>query len=513
MMAPGLDEARHFLAESLQQQGRYEEAISEYQVLLRQKPLEAFNIAQCAELMGDLMLARQYYELATRVSPDRLDMQARLLHLLSMLCEFAECEKVVARIKLLLSGPLPADDRPSPFSLSHCGLSDAEYRKVLINYAAQYPAREPMQKGEKSWARASSRIHIAYLSADFDGHAVGRLTRDLFKAHDRTRFKVSGYSLGSLPERQSNASSADFDSFHELHGLSDGQAAAAIASDDVDVLIDLGGYTLGARPAILALRPARFQLGWLGFISPHESVWLDAILLDNVIQPPQEMWAYSDKVIRLPTPLLPSPVFHTILPSHRSLFGLPEGVPLLASFNNTYKFSRILIAAWAQIIDRCEGAHLAIYAPHAARAGILETFEQAGGDVTRVVFMDNIDHSSHLQRMQCCDLMLDAFDYNAGATAIDAIAAELPILCLAGTTPLSRMTASINNYLEMHELVCASPSSYVEKAVSCITTPGEIERIRTVLRESSRRADLLCPERSARDIEQVCSGLLEQMLP
>lgn len=513
MLAPGLGEARHFLAECLQQQGRFKEAISEYQVLLHQKPQEAFNIAQCAELMGELVMARQHYELAARMSPARLDVQARLLHLLSTLCDFEECERVLARIKLLLRAPLASDDRPSPFSLSHSGLSGEEYRRVLVHYAASYPARRQMHIEKNSRTLTSSRTHVAYLSADFEGHAVGRLTRDLFKAHDRSRFKVSGYTLRSLPQPHAEALSSDFDSFRDLDGLSDEQAAAAIAADDVDVLVDLGGYTLGARPAIWAFRPARLQLGWLGFISPHESNWLDAVILDDIVQPSNEIWPYSDEVIRLPSPLLPSPAHQAIVPSPRSRFGLPDGVPLLASFNNTYKLSGALVAAWAQILDQCEGAYLAIYALQPAREGILKSFGAAGGDVQRVVFMENIDHASNLQRMQCCDLMLDAFDYNAGATAIDAIAAELPILCLAGTTPLSRMSASINHYLEMHELICASPGSYVEKAVSFITNPGEMERIRATMRGSTKRKSLLSPERSARDIEQVCHMLLGQTLP
>ncbi len=506
-LAPGFGEAHHFLGECLQRQGRYREAIEHYQKALVQRPQEALNIAQCAELMGSMITARQYYEKAVSVLPRHVDAHARLLHLLSSLCDFPARESVKATIDALLSTPLQPGDVPEPFLLCYQNLSASAYRKVLENYAAQFAApTAPIHSHDSP--RRDGRMHIGYLSADFDNHAISHLVCDLFAAHDRQHFKVSGFSL--RPSTAAPVSPADkgFDGFFDLHHLADAEAAALIAREQIDVLIDLGGYTLGARPSILALRPARIQLGWLGFISPHQASWMDGLILDTVVQPPDTDWPFSDRVIHMQSPLLPGVAAPAATGLTRADFGLPPDGPLLISLNSTYKLSAGLISAWAAILSACPSANLAVYAPAHAREGISAHWQRSGGDPKRLLFVDKLDHAMHLARMQCCDLMLDAFDYSAGATAMDAVAAGLPNLCLVGDTPAARMSASINHHLGLDRLMATSIPDYIDKAIGIITQPGALPAMRAMLASSGKRLELLNPRRAASEIEAICRDLL-----
>ena len=113
-------------------------------------------------------------------------------------------------------------------------------------------------------------------------HAVGLLLRGLFAAHDRRRVEVLGYSLRRHDDPVAAALAAEFDVFHDLQGVPAETVARRIREDAVDVLVDLGGYTAGARPEVLALRPAPVQLG---FIDGHEAPRLDGLLLDWHVQP------------------------------------------------------------------------------------------------------------------------------------------------------------------------------------------------------------------------------------
>lgn len=504
-LAPRLAEARHFLGECLQLQGRYDEAIAEYMHVLRQNPREALNIAQCAELMGNLTLARQYYEHAVRVLPEQLNAHARLLHLLRVVCDFPAQSLLRARLDKLLAQTLATNDHAEPFLLCYQHLDAADYRKVLDQYAGQYPP-PPSSAYTARAPRDNSPIHIGYLSADFNNHAVGHLIRDLAAAHDHQNFKISGFSLSPL----ANHIDTDhgFDAFFELNGLPDDQAIALISAQEVDVLLDLGGYTKGARPSLLAARPARIQLGWLGFISPQQAPWLDGLIFDSVVQPTDAEWPFSDRIVRMSSPLLPGFPPAAEVYADRIDFGLPETGPLLVSLNNTYKLSAALISAWVDILTACPTATLAIYAPPHAREGISTHWNRCDGDISRLIFIDNVDRAAHLARMQCCDLMLDAFDYSAGATAIDAIATGLPILCLIGDSPVARMSASINHYLELPDLIASTASDYVAKAINLVNGAGALDRARQALLASPKRLELLNPRRTASEIEDICRNLM-----
>ncbi|MNM45745.1 tetratricopeptide repeat protein [compost metagenome] len=504
-LAPQLVEARHFLGECLQRQGRYPEAIYEYQFAMRYKPQEALNIAQCAEQMGDMALARQYYEHAVRAMPGKLNAHSRLLHLLCLVCDFPARDIVRARVAEILAQPLGIDDYAEPFLLCHHEFDNGAYRNVLDHYASQYLPPSDIAIREKNYN--GERIHIGYLSADFENHAIGHLVSDLFAAHDHRNFRISGFSLG-LPSA-TNVADRGFDAFFELQGMTDAQAIALIAAQNVDVLLDLSGYTKGARPSLLAARPAGIQLGWLGFVSPQQAPWLDGIIFDNIVQPASDDWNYADRVIRMKSPMLPGTSPAPDTPTTRTDFGLPEAGPLLISVNNTYKLSSALVSAWAAILAACPTANLAVYAPAHARNGISEHWRGCNADMARLIFIDNIDRASHLARMQCCDLMLDAFDYSAGATAIDAAAAGLPMLCVgSGNSPVSRMSASINHYLETPQLIASTTADYVDKAIHLINTDGALGQARQDLLASHRRLTLLNPRRAASEIETICRDLM-----
>lgn len=507
-LAPQFAEAHHFLGESLQRQGRAREALAAYAAASRQQPMEAFNIAQCAEVIGDTTTAARSYEQTIALAPHRADVWARYAHFAAAQCDFPTRKKAVACLEELLSRDLAGDDYPEPFALAHLPVSAAAYRKALTHYAGRIASTQANAKPPRP---AGHRLRIAYLSCDFGGHAVGHLVRHLFRSHDHEKFEIYGYSLKHAPCAVEKEMALDFTRYSNISDCSDTEAAAVIERDRIDVLIDLGGYTLGARPAILGRRPARIQLGWLGFISPHEAPWLDGLLMDNVVCPDAADWLFSDRIVRLATPLLPASPPTSMVSSSRKTFGLPEHGPLFASFNNTYKLSGDLIDAWVAILGQCRTASIAVYAPAPARDGFMTQWTASGGDAAQVLFMDNIDRASNLQRMACCDLLLDAFDYHAGATAIDAIDAGLPILCKPGQMPVSRMSASLNDFLGMPELICGSIQDYIEKAIALAINPGNLRALREQLLASPRRRDLLDPRRSARDIEHVCSDFISRL--
>ena len=143
--------------------------------------------------------------------------------------------------------------------------------------------------------RDHSRIRLGYLSPDFHSHAVGGLISGLFACHDRSRFEVSAYSLAERPDEIHGEIVAGVDRYVDLSAAGFDQAAATIVNDEIDILIDLGGYTRGARPHIPALRPAPMQISFLGYLNTMRAPFIDALIADDVVVPPGEESIYSEK--------------------------------------------------------------------------------------------------------------------------------------------------------------------------------------------------------------------------
>lgn len=493
-------EAWHYLGEACQAQGRWREAIDCYRMVEAKHPGEITNIGQCATQLGDQPLALACFERMCALHPRRVDARVRLAHAQAVSCLLTDQATTLERLLVRLQeGPPTEGDLPDPFALASSGLTERHKHHLLQRHAALIESAVPAVPPRRRESR--SRIRVGYLSADFGEHAVGQLVRSLFRAHDRTAFEVYGYGLLDHADEVGMEIKAGFDVFVDLSTANDPEATRIIASADLDVLVDLGGYTAGARPKVLAGRPAPLQLGWLGFIHGQNAPWLDGILLDRNASTMID-WPYSDRIIQLDCPLLPLATPSQPVPD-RNRFGFPDDAIVFASFNNAYKIDHPLLSAWVSILDGVENSVLALLLEPHARAGFLRAWAEHGGDPVRLHLLDRLPFDAQQDRAASCDLFLDAFRYNAGATAVSVLSAGLPLLSVQGSTPLSRMSASLNLDLGLSELVCSDAEDYVRTAVALGNAPSSLNAIRLRLdaqRRSSRCFDI---RRTASTLESV----------
>lgn len=509
-LAPAAAEAWHYLGESLQAQQRWQEAAGAYRHAMAAQPGEIVNIAACAEQAGELEAARHGFRQAVALMPARADIRTRLAHVAAQLCDFdGESEAVQALEARLMAPTLAADDVSEVFALSFLPVSDTARKAAATRYASRVTERARRFAPLPSHpAHTSGPIRLGYLSADFGPHAIGTLVRDLFAAHDRTHFRVHGYSLHRHQGVIANRIRAGCDVFIDCEYLGSEAIARRIRDDRIDVLIDLAGYTLGSRPEVLALKPAPVQLGWLGFIHPHQAPWLDGLLLDDHVLSPDASWPFDDRVIRLPGTLLPASPMPTGTRDRRR-FDLPDG-PVLASFNSAYKLDAPLLAAWAAIMRRAPDAHLMVYLPPAARAGFMRHWVGLDGDVSRLMVVEALPPHEQADRAASCDLMLDAFRYQGGATGVAAIGSGLPVLSRIGDTLTGRLGVSLNRALGLDELVCADTGTYIDTAVRLASDPDALAALRRRVTQAAHDARLFDPRRSAQAIEMAATAALAQ---
>ncbi len=485
--------------------GQTDAALLAYEGALRIMPSAArvyYNYALALEVAGRETDAMAALERTLDLKPGLADARLRLVYLRLVNCEWRDLEPQIEALRRSLER-LAGQQEIGNLSLHILNLLDLPrdlHRRLARGMAkgivrrAQAsgvtPKPAPQDKGDK-------HIRLAYLSPDLGGHAVGGLVHQLFSAQDRERFEIKVFSLRQFDDEIAEQIRVGAPAFQDLSALDFGQAAECIADFAPDILIDLGGYTEAARPELLALRLAPIQISWLGYLNTMGAPFIDYLIADEIVVPAGDETNYDEQVIKLQHCFLPySELPEATSVTTRAVAGLPEDAFVFASFNNTCKVQPGEFRAWIKILRAVPDAILWLYdgGRETVRHNLSDAFQLAGLDPARLIFAPRVSMQEHLVRMRLADLFLDTFDYNAGATAIAAAQARLPLLTLQGSSLLGRMGASINQALGLEELVCKSPEAYVAKAAELAAAPALLrqchERIKAARAEGSGLFDL-----------------------
>lgn len=354
---------------------------------------------------------------------------------------------------------------------------------------------------------SSLRPRIGYLSADFHDYATAHLAAGLFERHDRRRFDVVALSIGEerddwMHQRLTRA----FDRIEPLRHLSDVQCAARIEELGIDILVDLKGHTLDARPGILRLQAAPVQVNYLGFPGTWGAPCVDYVIADPHVIPSADVVHYTENVVHLPYCYQPNDPTQSVEPltPTRGDCGLPGDGFVYCCFNGVQKLTPAVFAAWMRVLHQVDRSVLWLLTSdptcidnlrrHAGRHGI---------DPARLVFAAPVPHARHLARYRLADLFLDTTPYNAHTTGSDALFAGCPLLTVAGTTFAGRVGASLLHAVGLPELVMSTMEQYEAEAVSLGRSPSTHAALRDRLSSLRHSAALFDAARHTRELESA----------
>ena len=316
------------------------------------------------------------------------------------------------------------------------------------------PAPTPLWRGERS---SNPRIRVGYVSGEFRHQATSILMAELFELHDRGRFELfafdNGMDDGSEIRRRVVAA---FDEMVDISRLPDAAAAAAIRARRVDILVDLNGYFGRARQGIFALRPCPIQVNYLGFPGTIGVDYVDYIIADPIVIPPEHRPFYTEKVVHLPETYQVNDRKRRIAERTptRGEVGLPEAGFVFCCFNNNYKITPTVFDVWMRLLGQVAGSVLWLLEDNPTAARNLRREAQARGIAPeRLVFAPRVRLDEHLARHRLADLFLDTLPCNAHTTASDALWAGLPILTALGSAFPGRVAASLLYAAGLPELV------------------------------------------------------------
>jgi predicted O-linked N-acetylglucosamine transferase (SPINDLY family) len=359
-----------------------------------------------------------------------------------------------------------------------------------------------------------SKIRIGYLSSDICLHPVAMLTAELFELHDKNNFEIYAYCWSredGSAIRQRIIESVDH--FKRISDLTDIAAAALIKDDEIDILIDLHGQTLGARPCILAYRPALIQITYLGLPATTGFPFIDYVITDKFLTPEKYTQFYTEKPLYMPDIYQVSDRQRVVAPiPSRESCGLPEDSFVFCAFNNNHKYTPEIFSVWMNILKQVPNSVIWLLAEiPQVETNLRKEAARLGIDASRLVFAKRVLPDMYYARYGVADLFLDTYPFNGGTTANDALWMELPVLTYTGRTFASRMAGALLTAADLEELITYNLSDYEEKAVFLANSPEECQRLRHHLKQVKAHGKLFDTPRFVQNLEEQFKQLIRAL--
>lgn len=490
--------------------GHFDLAIATARMAVALAPLEAevyLNLAAALRLRGDQREARDVYEKILALQPAHGEALVELSHLRQHACDWealaAQQEQawhLTFRQGRLISPFIVMTASAAPRDQLLC----ARVWGARLSQLAGAPLASPSSRPDR---RADQKLRLGYLSADFHNHATAMLIAGMLEHHDKQRFELFAYSLGpddgsALRQRLAGA----FDHFQDLRLVSDRDAARRIHDDEIDILLDLKGYTRDARVKILAARPAPLQVNYLGYPATMGAPFIDYIIADPHVAPMAHQDNFDEKIVHLPHCYQPNdrkrpwPAPGTTRAQH----GLPDEGFVFCSFNSPYKITPEMFAIWVRLLRDKPGSVLWLLAPEAVTsANLCKEAARRGIAEDRLVFAPFVTPDQHLARLPLADLFLDSYPVNAHTTAGESLWMGLPLITCEGETFASRVASSLLHAAGVPELVTATPEAYESLAAALADDRDRLLSIRQRLRDNRLIVPLFDTERYTRHFEQA----------
>ncbi|HEY3326085.1 MAG TPA: tetratricopeptide repeat protein [Novimethylophilus sp.] len=499
------------LGNALRELGRFDEALTCFRDAVRLAPDDADihnNLGNVLRELGRLQEAIACYREALRLNPQLHHARAHLLHQCQHACDWSDLNLLSEQVRALVREEPEA--QISPFAmLAVPGTTAAEQRRCAENWSAgQYGKYRAI--GDKLAftfrRKPGPKIRLGYLSADFHEHATAYLMAEVFELHDRGAFEITAYSYGpddAGPMRVRLGKA--FDRFEDIRALTAEEAARRIHRDAIDILIDLKGYTAHTRSQILALRPAPVQINYLGYPGTMGAPFVDYLIGDPVVTPPEHAIHYTEQLALLPHAYQPNDRRRPLdsVPT-RAACGLPENAFVFCGFNQAFKILPEVFDVWMRLLREVPGSVLwLLQANTLAEGNLRREAQKRGVDSERLVFAPRLPLAQHLARQQLADLLLDTLPYNAHTTASDALWSGVLVVTCIGDTFAGRVAASLLHAVGLPELITESMEQYARLALRLAQHPQQLHGLRSKLREQRTTAPLFDTEAFTRDLEQL----------
>ncbi|KAL9341813.1 hypothetical protein Peur_065138 [Populus x canadensis] len=518
--------------------GRVSEAIQDYinAITIRPNMAEAHaNLASAYKDSGHVEAAIKSYRKALLLRTDFPEATCNLLHTLQCVCCWEDRDKMFNEVEGIIRRQISMAVLPSvqPFHAiaypidpvlaleisrkyaAHCSIIASRFALPSFKHPAPLPVKHE---------RGSGRLRIGYVSSDFGNHPLSHLMGSVFGMHNRENVEVFCYALSpndGTEWRQRTQFEAEH--FIDVSAMTSDMIAKLINEDKIQILINLNGYTKGARNEIFAMQPAPIQVSYMGFPGTTGATYIDYLVTDEFVSPTRFSHIYSEKLVHLPHCYFVNDykqknldVLDPTCQHKRSDYGLPEDKFIFACFNQLYKMDPEIFNTWCNILKRVPNSALWLLRFPAAGEMRLRAYAVAQGvQPDQIIFTDVAMKQEHIRRSALADLFLDTPLCNAHTTGTDILWAGLPMV----TMPLEKMATRVAGSLCLatglgDEMIVSSMKEYEERAVSLALNRPKLQSLTNRLKAARMTCPLFDTRRWVRNLDRAyfkmwsihCSG-------
>jgi len=365
--------------------------------------------------------------------------------------------------------------------------------------------------------KLNKKIKIAYISANFENHPMGHIFKTFFKNHDRTLFEIYGFNIGKIrnDDQYYLEIKNNFDFFFDIEpNLPDLDLIIKIRNLNIDIAVDLMGYTEHCRPIIFAKRIAPIQINYLGYPGTLGADYIDYIIADSFIIPENMKKHYAEKVLYLPdcyqinddTKLIGTRF------KNRSDVGLSENDFVFCSFNKNIKISPLIFKTWMNILTKTKNSVLWLFHKNEeTKQNLYKEAERYNVSKQRIIFASRVPLKDHLSRYQFADLFLDTYPYTSHVTASDCLWSGTPLLSICGNSFASRVSSSLLHSLHLDELITYNLEEYEDKATDLFFNKNKLKKIKDKLIINRKKSSLFNTKLVTKQIEDIYLNLTNSL--
>ena len=375
----------------------------------------------------------------------------------------------------------------------HQNLQQDQY----LNYCKKFDKiSKPPSPVKNKVLKKKSIINLGFFSPDFKVHSVSFFLKDIINEDENKRFKFTAFSNLPLSQYDSltNELRKKFDNWEDISNLSDEQFIQLCVKKDIDILIDLAGFTNNNRINAFRARCAPIQILWLGYCNSLGIKNMDYILADKNLIKENEKNLYSEKIIYMPEiwNVLSKP---KNLPDINLNISKNNKMFTFGSLSNFQKISSKTIKVWSKILNNTNAKLIlksSVNNNDDLIKNLKEKFLNENVNLNKIEFFDRVENQKkHLEFYNKFNLTLDTFPYPGVTTTFESILMGKPVLTMKGNNFNSRCGESINKNLGLENFIANDESDYYKKALEFYENHNKIEKIGSDLRDQALSSPLL----------------------
>lgn len=501
--------------------GDYQNALELFQKALRENPENSqakFNIAVLFNNIasthydnGELGKAIDCLKKSVWVNPSYSVAYSNILEAQANLCRWQQASDVESKLLDLAQVELEKSTKTGITPFLH--LTRVQNSKKNLAIAKSWSddihgVTSPMKNKKKH-----KKIRIGYATNGFRDFPTAYNFAGVLENHDKSKFEIYYYIWGEKDESSIRKRILKYaDKIRDITSLSDKAAAKSIHKDNLDILVDMKGYTKGNRMPIFAHKPTPIIVSLLGFVGTTGSNFHDFIIADKFVIPPQDQKYFSEKVAYMPDTYWPTD--NKIKVSRKKFkredFGLPKDQTVFVSFATSYKITPEVFDVWVQILKNTPGSVLWLWERNKEiRANLEKEARKRGLDKDRLVFSKHALKPKHLKRLELADIALDTWIVNGHTTTTDALWMGVPVITKKGKHFASRVSESILNAIKLPELICEDKREYINLASSLGNNKAKIKRLKNKLNKNKKSTPLFNTQKYTRNLERAYLNMLD----